>query len=58
MGSCAISRRRRSRACRDSPISIMPADLQKVLTAQDLADVVDYMLTLREARVTSGAKKQ
>jgi putative membrane-bound dehydrogenase-like protein len=34
-----------------SPISLMPADLQKQLTAQDLADVVDYLLTLRQAQV-------
>ncbi|MCI0682329.1 MAG: c-type cytochrome [Gemmataceae bacterium] len=33
-----------------SPISLMPADLHKNLTTQDLADVVEYMLTLREAR--------
>jgi putative heme-binding domain-containing protein len=30
-----------------SPLSLMPADLQKLLTTQDLADVVDYLLTLR-----------
>ncbi len=35
---------------RKSPISLMPADLHKVLTPQDLADLVDYLLTLREAR--------
>jgi len=33
-----------------SPISIMPADLHKALTPQDLADLVDYLLSLREAR--------
>jgi putative membrane-bound dehydrogenase-like protein len=33
-----------------SPISLMPADLHKNLTTQELADVVEYMLTLREAR--------
>ncbi len=33
-----------------SPISLMPADLHKAITTQDLADVVEYMLTLREAR--------
>src|SRR5262249_11857586 len=33
-----------------SPISLMPADLHKDLTPQDLADVVEYMLTLREAK--------
>jgi hypothetical protein len=26
----------------------MPADLHKALTAQDLADLLDYMLTLKE----------
>lgn len=33
-----------------SPISLMPADLNKALTAQDLADIVEYLLTLKEAR--------
>ena len=33
-----------------SPVSLMPADLNKNLTPQDLADVVEYMLTLREAK--------
>jgi putative membrane-bound dehydrogenase-like protein len=33
-----------------SPISIMPADLHKALTPNDLADLVEYLLTLREAR--------
>ncbi len=33
-----------------SPISIMPADLNKVLTAQDLSDLVEYLLVLKEAR--------
>ena len=36
---------------RQSPISLMPADLHKTMTPQDLADLVDYLLTLREARV-------
>jgi putative membrane-bound dehydrogenase-like protein len=31
-----------------SPISLMPADLHKTMTVQDLADLVDYLLTLRE----------
>jgi putative membrane-bound dehydrogenase-like protein len=31
-----------------SPISLMPADLHKALTAQDLADLLDYLLTLKE----------
>ena len=29
-------------------ISLMPADLQKVMSAQDLADVVSYLATLRK----------
>jgi putative heme-binding domain-containing protein len=37
--------------------SLMPADLTKTMTAQDLADVVEYMLTLREARAVKGEKK-
>jgi len=32
------------------PVSLMPADLQKLLTAEDLADVVEYMLTLKQAQ--------
>ncbi|MBX9681348.1 MAG: c-type cytochrome [Gemmataceae bacterium] len=31
-------------------ISLMPADLHKNLTPQDLADVVEYLATLKEAR--------
>jgi putative membrane-bound dehydrogenase-like protein len=33
-----------------SPVSLMPADLHKALTTQDLADLVEYLLTLREVR--------
>jgi putative membrane-bound dehydrogenase-like protein len=33
-----------------SPVSLMPADLAKVLTVQELTDVVEYLLTLREVR--------
>jgi putative membrane-bound dehydrogenase-like protein len=33
-----------------SPVSLMPADLHKALTTQDLADLVEYLLTLKEAR--------
>lgn len=33
-----------------SPISLMPADLHQLMTTQELADVVEYLLTLREAR--------
>jgi putative heme-binding domain-containing protein len=32
-----------------SPVSMMPADLHKALTTQDLADLVEYLLTLRTA---------
>jgi len=35
-----------------SSISLMPADLAKALTTQELADMVEYLLTLREAKVT------
>jgi putative membrane-bound dehydrogenase-like protein len=40
-----------------SPISLMPADLAKELTAQDVADVVEYLLTLREAKGTSSTTR-
>ena len=33
---------------RKQDISLMPADLQKVMSAEDLVDVVQYMSTLRE----------
>ncbi|HZZ79673.1 MAG TPA: PVC-type heme-binding CxxCH protein, partial [Gemmataceae bacterium] len=33
-----------------SPISLMPADLHQAMTTQELTDVVEYLLTLREAR--------
>ncbi len=42
---------------RKSPVSLMPADLHKVLTAQDIADMLDYLQTLREARVIKSGKK-
>jgi hypothetical protein len=32
-----------------TPISLMPADLHKAMTVQDLADLVEYLLTLKEA---------
>ncbi len=38
-------------------VSLMPADLQKVLSAQDLVDVVEYMGTLKEAQATGAASK-
>ena len=37
-----------------SPVSIMPADLHKALTTQDLADLVEYLHTLREAQKLLG----
>lgn len=33
-----------------SPISLMPADLHKELTLQDLADVVEYLVSLKDAK--------
>ena len=33
-----------------SPISLMPADLHQAMTTQELVDVVEYLLTLREAK--------
>jgi putative heme-binding domain-containing protein len=30
------------------PVSLMPADLQKTMTAQDLVDVVEYLMTLKK----------
>src|SRR5438552_10755422 len=33
-----------------SNISIMPADLQKVMSAQELVDVVDYLMTLKQVK--------
>jgi hypothetical protein len=29
-------------------ISLMPADLQKVMTAEEMVDVVEYMTTLKK----------
>jgi putative heme-binding domain-containing protein len=31
-----------------SPLSIMPADIPKLLKAQDLVDIVEYLITLRK----------
>ena len=31
-------------------VSLMPADLQKVMSAQDLVDVVEYMTTLKQRK--------
>jgi putative heme-binding domain-containing protein len=36
-------------ALEKSPISLMPADLHKALTVQGIADVVEYLLTLKQA---------
>ncbi len=33
-----------------SPISLMPADLHQLMRTQELVDVVEYLLTLREAK--------
>jgi hypothetical protein len=33
-----------------SDISLMPADMQKLITAQELVDVVDYVSTLKEKK--------
>lgn len=35
-----------------SPISLMPADLHQSMSAQELVDVVEYLLTLKEVRKT------
>ncbi len=35
------------------PISLMPADLQKTMTAQDLVDVVEYLQTLKKKTTAS-----
>lgn len=44
---------------RQQNISLMPADLQKVMSAEDLVDVVQYLTTLREPDVTAtGANGQ
>jgi len=33
-----------------SPISLMPADLHQLITTQEMVDVVEYLVTLKEAR--------
>lgn len=35
------------------PISLMPADVQKLLTQQDLVDVVEYLTTLKKAETAA-----
>jgi putative heme-binding domain-containing protein len=37
-------------------VSLMPADLQKVLSVKDLVDVVEYMTTLRQAQQAAGGE--
>ncbi len=39
-----------------SPISLMPADLHQSMTTQELVDVVEYLLTLREAKKGSNKR--
>ena len=34
-------------------ISIMPADIQKLLTEQELVDIVEYLQTLKQAQITT-----
>ena len=36
-------------------VSLMPADLQKLLTTDDLVDVVEYLATCKKAEVPSSA---
>jgi putative membrane-bound dehydrogenase-like protein len=40
-----------------SPVSLMPADLAKALTVRELTDVVEYLLTLREAKAAPGKRR-
>jgi putative membrane-bound dehydrogenase-like protein len=40
-----------------SPVSLMPADLAKTMTTQELADVVEYLLTLRQVKGPSNGKR-
>ena len=35
-------------------VSLMPADLQKILSAQELADIVQYMTQLKKAKAPAG----
>jgi putative heme-binding domain-containing protein len=37
-------------------ISLMPADLQKTMTAEELIDVVEYLTTLKAAQEASGGR--
>ena len=37
-------------------VSLMPADLQKVLSVQDLVDVVEYMTTLKQAQQAAASE--
>ena len=38
------------------PISLMPADLHKILSVQELVDIVEYMTTLKRAEPTAAAQ--
>ena len=38
-------------------ISLMPADIQKTMTAAELVDVIEYLTTLRRATVTKPGKQ-
>ena len=37
-------------------ISLMPADIQKLLTAEELVDVVEYLTTLKQAQAAAGGE--
>ena len=39
-------------------LSLMPADLQKVMSEEDLIDVVEYLTTLKEAKKFDGKKAE
>jgi putative membrane-bound dehydrogenase-like protein len=40
---------------KEQPFSLMPADLQKAMTAEDLVNVVEYLTTLKKAESGSAA---
>ncbi|MCH8830947.1 MAG: c-type cytochrome, partial [Planctomycetes bacterium] len=42
---------------RKQNVSLMPADLQKTMTADELVDVVAYMMTLKKAVKTTSKRK-
>ncbi len=39
---------------KEQPVSLMPADLQKAMTAEDLVNVVEYLTTLKGKIAPSG----